>query len=332
MASGWAKRSRQFKGMLIAHALADVANVDHTGASLARWRDSVLPPLTTVFPKEAQTWREHLRGRVPGAKRLRVPLQAFPALGHWVSHPLNTVLAADQEVIGDQATAGQITTKEAIVKKAAVDKANAEIWGHRIETLCRSFDVTYSDPGAILDALPLISDDIDLALAIGAARAAGENFVVKHRCIRMLPRLMALACCNRPLCFVRHELWSVIRQIVDSWKLDSGVTAEPPSKFAVSLSAELAAWPRTSEANDELMRTWHDLSVLAVQSHLIPEVYCPERAVFCRLLQNYHPQERKQILAAMRANERPSSCRELHRVDVAIRRAMRKCNLRVASA
>lgn len=277
--------SQEFKGMLIVHAFADVANVKHTSSGLATWRGNNLA-------EHVEPWRAALHGRVLGRSLLREPLEAFPQLAYWVEHPLPMVLAPGL--------------------------ANTRAQRLRMDTLFARFGVPYADPWAVLKALPVVSDDVDLALVIALARSALKplNPWLVKRCARMLPRLMALACCNRPLCFVRYELWSLV------WEM-FGEHED---------AADAECWPRTLDAVDESMRIWHDLSVLAVDSHLIPQVYGPQRAIFSRLFQDYHPEERQQIVTAMRADKRPWNCAELHRVDTAIRRVMASSRFRVGLA
>jgi hypothetical protein len=277
--------SQQFKGMLIAHAVADAVNVKHTGSGLAHWQDN-------GSSENEGAWRAALHGRVLGKWLLQGPLKAFPQLTHWIEHPLPIVLAPEL--------------------------ANARAQRQRMDTLFARVGVSHADPWVILEALPLISDDVDLALVIALGRSALKPFNpwLVRRCALMLPRLMALACCNRPLCFVRYELWSL------GWEMFGDHADE----------ADVDRWPRTVDAVDESMRAWHDLSVLAVNSHVIPQVYGPQRAIFTQLFQRYHPEERQQIVAAMRAHKRPWNCAELHRVDVGIRRALAKSKLKVAPA
>ena len=276
------RASHQLKGMLIAHAVADAANVKHTSSGLAGWRGNGLT-------EHVEPWRAALRGRVLGERRLKGPLLAFPQLMHWVEHPLPIVLAPEL--------------------------ASAQAQRQRLNALFARFVVPDADPWAVLKALPVVSDDVDLALVIALGRRGLKPFNpwLVQRCARMLPRLMALACCNRPLCFVRYEWWALV------WEM-FGDHAD---------AANVERWPRTLDAVDESMRIWHDLSVLAVNSHLIPQVYGPQRAIFSRLFQGYHPEERQQIVAAMRADKRPWTCVELHRADAAIRRAMASSRFRV---
>lgn len=273
---------QQFKGMLIVHAVADAANVKHTSSGLAGWRGNDLT-------EHVEPWRAALHGRVLGKSLLHGPLKAFPQLAYWVEHPLPVVLAPGL--------------------------ANTRAQRARMDTLFARFGVPYADPWEVLKALPVVSDDVDLALVIALGRGALKSFNpwLVQRCARILPRLMALACCNRPLCFVRYELWALV------WEM-FGDHAD---------AADVERWPRTLYAVDESMRIWHDLSVLAVNSHLIPQVYGPQRAIFSRLFQGYGPEERQQIVAAMRADKRPWNCAELHRVDAAIRRAMASSRFRV---
>lgn len=279
------KASRQFKGMLIAHAVADVANVKHTSSGLAGWRCS-------GQTEHAEPWRAALRGRVLGKFRLQDVQRVYPDVAHWLDHPLPLVLAPGL--------------------------ADARAQGHRISALFARFAVSDADAWAVLGALPLISDDVDAALVIALGRRGlqSHNPWLVQRCVRMLPRLLALACCNRPLCFVRYELWALV------WTTFG--------EHAEALHVE--CWPCTLDAIDASMRFWHDLSLLAVDSHLIPQVYSPQRAIFSRLFQGYFPQERQQLLAAMRANERPWTCAVLHRADMAIRRAMAAPKFRVGRA
>ncbi|QTD31734.1 hypothetical protein [Pseudomonas fluorescens] len=277
--------SQLFKGMLIAHAVADAANVRHTSTGLAGWR-------STGLSDHPEPWRAALHGRVLGQALLGELLQAYPPLGHWVAHPLPAVLAPEW--------------------------ANARAQRRRMDALFARFGVPFADPWAVLQALPVVSDDVDVALVIALGRAALKplNPWLIQRCARMLPRLLAVACCNRPLCFVRHELWALV------WDR-FGEKAD---------TADVQGWPRTPQAIDDAMRQWHELSLLALHSHLIPQVYGPQRAIFSRLFQGYSPQQRQQLLAAMRADLRPWNCEPLHRVDAAIRRAMARSNLKVAGA
>ncbi|MEX0166487.1 hypothetical protein MRBLPD1_005038 [Pseudomonas brassicacearum] len=274
--------SRQFKGMLIVHAVADAANVKHTSSGLAGWRGSDLT-------EHVEPWRAALHGRVFGKSLLHEPLKAFPQLAYWVEHPLPVVLAPGL--------------------------ANTRAQRMRMDTLFARFGVPYADPWAVLKALPVVSDDVDLALVIALGRGALKpvNPWLVQRCAQMLPRLMALSCCNRPLCFVRYELWSLV------WEMFGNHAGE----------VDVDRWPRTVNEVDESMRVWYELSVLAVNSHVIPRVYSPQRAIFSRLFQSYPLQERRAIEAAMRAHKRPWNCAELHRVDAAIRRAMASSRFRV---
>jgi len=276
---------QQFKGMLIAHAVADAANVKHTASGLAGWRGNGLT-------EREEPWRAALLGRVFGKHRLKGPLLAFPKLTHWVEHPLPIVLAPELE--------------------------SARAQSQRMDMVLARFGVPNTNPWAVLKTLPWISDDVDLALVIALGRRALDPYSpwLVQLCARMLPRLMALACCNRPLCFVRYELWSLV------WEMFGDQAGE----------ADVDHWPRTVDAVDESMRAWHDLSVLAVNSHVIPQVYSPQRAIFAQLFQSYSREERQNILAAMRAHKRPWNCKELHRVDVAIRRVFAKSRLKVVPA
>jgi hypothetical protein len=271
--------------MLIVHAIADAANVKHTSSALAGWRGNGLT-------EHEEPWRAALHGRVLGKALLCEPLKAYPQLSHWIEHPLPVALAPEL--------------------------ANMRAQRLRMDALFARFGVPFADPWAVLKALPIVSDDVDLALVIALGRGALKPFNpwLVQRCARMLPRLMALAGCNRPMCFVRYEMWTLV------WEM-----------FGDHADADdVERWPRTLDAFDESMRNWHDLSVLAVNSHLIPQVYGPQRAIFSRLFQSYHSEERQQILAAMRADKRPWNCVELHRADTAIRRAMASSALRVGRA
>lgn len=216
MARPESSKCQHFRGMLIAHGLADLAEVSHTGCGLTRWFEGVSGvPKYTYADK---MFGKYLDGSLPSDERLTQLQEFCYEVKHWIRHPLYFALNTDWH--GHEGWEAFIYTED-------------------------SGEIPYGATTLFFKCLPKYWHvDVDLALLLMVIRSTTSHTLrLRLQCLRYLPTLLAVACAVTSLYYVREILLELITEMLES---------ELPG----CLTWAGSGWPTTPAQLDALIALW----------------------------------------------------------------------------
>jgi hypothetical protein len=202
--------------MLIAHGLADLVRVSHTGSGLTRWFEVAFGVPKYSFPDKM--FGKYLEGSLPSPQRLN-QIQAFcPEVKHWIRHPLYFALNTDW--VSPDGWEAFIFTED-------------------------GGEIPYGETTLFFKYLPKFWNvDVDLAFLLMLIRSAdGRQERLRRECFWYLPTLFAVACHLTSVGYVKYILFDLICEILE---------LELPE----SLEREGGGWPKTYAELDTLIAAW----------------------------------------------------------------------------
>jgi hypothetical protein len=202
--------------MLIAHGLADLVQVRHTGAGLTRWFEVASGVPKYSFPDKM--FGKYLDGSLPSPERLDKIQEFCPEVKHWIRHPLYFALNTNW-----------------------VSPEGWEAWIYTED----GGEIPYGETTLFFKCLPKFWHvDVDLAFLLMLIHSAGcHKERLRRECLRYLPTLFAVTCHLTSVGYVKYILFDLISEKIE---LDS------PG----SLKLAGGGWPRTYEEFDALIAAW----------------------------------------------------------------------------
>jgi len=185
MARPFASKCQHFKGMLIAHGVAETIGVHHVGYAVSRWFEAASGMAKFSVPDK--TWSSYFHGVSPSHYWLQQVRRLCPSAGYWIDHPLCQVLNPLPR--------------------------SRDYWLSLLMRCCAAHSYRFETLHQVLPHLTHAADDIDLAIVLMVLRTtASEYDPLNMRCCRYLPTVMALACRKAPLMQVKYQLFELINE------------------------------------------------------------------------------------------------------------------------